>query len=79
VPTEASIKRVPLFFPGIVGAGGVIFTTDFYLVRRLKMGGAIILLPLYAFMAWVPGNSEVYFFAGTRSSIGITVTMLNYE
>jgi hypothetical protein len=27
-------------------------TTDLYLVLRLRMSGAVPLLPLYAFMAW---------------------------
>jgi hypothetical protein len=34
------------------GCRGLMFTTKLYLVYRLRMGRAIPLLPLYAFMAW---------------------------
>jgi len=34
------------------GIKGPKLTTDIYLLPRLKMGGAIPLLSLYAFLAW---------------------------
>jgi hypothetical protein len=40
------------FFPGGEAAVGVMLTSHLQLVPRLRMNGAIPLLPLYAFMAW---------------------------
>jgi hypothetical protein len=40
------------FFPGGINGSGVKLTTQVRLVARLRMIGAIPLLPLYAFIAW---------------------------
>ena len=54
-PTQSPIQCVPGFLPwGLSGEGVKLTTTHLQLVLRLRMTGAIPLLPPCAFMAW-PG------------------------
>ena len=50
-PTKLPIQWVPIFPPVRKIVRGVKFNTDLYLVRRLRMGGVIPLLPQGAFIA----------------------------
>jgi hypothetical protein len=52
-PTQLRIQYVPGFFRGVT------LTTQFHRVPRLRMSGALPLLPLYAFMACA--GAAVYF------------------
>jgi hypothetical protein len=51
-PSHPPIQWVQGFFHEAKVAQGVKLTTHFHLALRLRMSGAIPLLPLSAFMAW---------------------------
>jgi len=51
--TQLSIQWACAFYPGGQNSRGVTMTTHIHLVPRLIKHGAIPLLPLYAFMAWI--------------------------
>jgi len=51
-PTSLLSGGYQELFPGDKAAGGVKLTTHLHLVQRLRMRGAMSLLPQYFFMAW---------------------------
>ena len=69
-PTQPLIQCIPGFFPwGLSGEGVQLTTTHLQLVLRLRMIGAITLLPLCAFMAWPGPTLPVPFtYSLTKSS-----------
>jgi hypothetical protein len=51
-PNQPPVKSVSDLYPGEYSDRGVNLATYLHLVLRLRISGAIRLLPLYAFMAW---------------------------
>jgi len=51
-PTHLPIQQAPICF-NLQNDGGLHVITDFHIVLRLRMSGAILLLPPYGFVAWI--------------------------
>ena len=81
-PTQPPVQCIPRFFPwGLIGEG-VKLTTHFQLVLRLRMPGAISLLPVCTLTAWPGPTLPLPFtYSLTRSSClcsDVCLTILIY-
>jgi hypothetical protein len=70
---KPSMQWVPGSFPGVSGRG-VKTTTHLHLIFRLRMSGAVSVLPLYAFMA---RSEQTLLFFHTAGSKWITLFCQN--
>ena len=63
--SSGTVRDISLFigyqgsFPGIKQPGQKL-TTQFHLVSRLRLSGAVTLLPLYASMAWAGMTTHLF-------------------
>jgi hypothetical protein len=60
-PGSGTTQQVPGFSPGGKAAGSLEITTHLHLAPRLRMSGAITLLPLYAFKCRAATNVPFIF------------------